>query len=362
MTPEELQGFREKIDAIDDELVKLLTKRAGYVQEVGRRKHLVGAPVFRPEREVAIIERMVAANTGPLTATSIATIWLEIISGCRALERVMRVSYLGPAGTYSEQAVRTLFGHRVDMMPCTTLDEAIREAEAGNVDCALLPVENSTEGTIGRTLDILLRTPLKIAAEISLPIHHSLLQKSGDRSAIRAIAAHPQALAQCQYWLDRHFPGVTRQPVSSNGHAAEMASNDASVAAIAGQLAAQHYGLQSVAERIEDDPNNRTRFAAIGEFTPEACGVDQTSLILSVPDRAGAMVSLIEPLARHGVSMKRFESRPARQGAWEYYFYVDLVGHRNDSNLALALAEIRERAAFFKDLGSYPLFDRLTSK
>jgi len=362
MTPEELQGLRDKIDALDDQLIKLLAERAGYVQEVGRRKHLVNAPVFRPEREVAIIERMVAANPGPLTSSSIAAIWLEIISGCRALERVMRVSYLGPAGTYSEQAVRTLFGHRVELVPCTTFDEAIREAEAGSVDVALLPVENSTEGTIGRTLDILLRTPLKISAEISIPIHHSLLQKNGDRHAVQSIAAHPQALAQCQRWLDEHFPGVKRVPASSNGQAAEMASKDPSIAAIAGQVAAQHYGLQSVAERIEDDPNNRTRFAAVGDFTPEACGVDQTSLILSVPDKAGAVVSLIEPLARHGVSMKRFESRPARQGSWEYFFYVDLVGHRNDSNVALALAEIRERAAFFKDLGSYPLFDRLTEK
>lgn len=362
MTPEELQAFRDKIDAIDDKLIALLSERAGYVQEVGRRKHLVGAPVFRPEREVAIIERMVKANRGPLADQSVATIWLEIISGCRALERVMRVSYLGPAGTYSEQAVRVLFGHRVEMVPCATLDEAAREAEAGSVDCALLPVENSSEGTVGRTLDILLRTPLKISAEMSLPIHHNLLNQDGNRTSVKTIAAHPQALGQCQRWLDEHFPGVVRTPVASNGHAAEMASNDGSIAAIAGSLAAEHYQLKMVAERIEDDPNNRTRFAAVGDFTPDACGVDQTSLILSVPDRAGAMVSLIEPLARHGVSMKRFESRPSRQGAWEYYFYVDLVGHRSDAKVALALAEIRKQAAFFKDLGSYPLFDRLTTK
>lgn len=362
MSSEDLQQLRQKIDAVDDQMMQLLIQRAALVQEVGHVKQQTNAPVFRPEREVSIIERMIAANTSALSPSTIATIWLEIISGCRALERVMRVSYLGPAGTYSEQAVRTLFGHRVELVPCVTLDEAIREAEAGSVDCALLPVENSTEGTVGRTLDIFLRTPLKISAEISLPIHHSLLQKDGDRSAIKSIAAHPQALAQCHRWLDENFPGATRMPVASNGHAAELASKDGSIAAIAGQLAAQHYGLQSVAERIEDDPNNRTRFAAVGEFTPQACGVDQTSLILSVPDKAGAVVSLIEPFARHGVSMKRFESRPARQGAWEYYFYVDLVGHRNDSNVALALAEIRERAAFFKDLGSYPLFDRLTAK
>ena len=361
MSEDNLQRLRQQIDAVDDQLLQLLGKRAGLVQQVGHLKEQTNAPVFRPEREAAIVDRMIAANTSALPAETITAVWLEIISGCRALERVMRVSYLGPAGTYSEQAVRALFGHRVEFVPCVTLDEAIREAEAGSVDCALLPVENSTEGTVGRTLDILLRTPLKITAEISLPIHHSLLQKNGDRAAIKSIAAHPQALAQCHRWLDENFPGVERMPVSSNGHAAQLASEDSSVAAIAGQLAAQRYALLSVAERIEDDPNNRTRFAAVGPFTPEACGTDQTSLILSVPDRAGAVLSLIEPFARHGVSMKRFESRPARQGAWEYYFYVDLVGHRKDSNVALALAEIREQAAFFKDLGSYPLFDRLST-
>ena len=361
MSSDDLQKLRQKIDAVDDQMMQLLIERAGLVQQVGHLKEQTASPVFRPEREASILKRMVAANTSALPEQTITAIWLEIISGCRALERVMRVAYLGPAGTYSEQAVRALFGHRVDLVSCVTLDEAAREAEAGSVDCAVLPVENSTEGTVGRTLDILLRTPLKISAEISLPIHHSLLQKEGKREAIRSIAAHPQALGQCQRWLDENFPGVVRLPVASNGHAAEIASKDPSVAAIAGQLAAQHYGLQSVAERIEDDPNNRTRFAAIGDFTPQACGVDQTSLILSVPDKAGAVVSLIEPLARHGVSMKRFESRPARQGAWEYYFYLDLVGHRQDSNVALALAEIRQRAAFYKELGSYPLFDRLTT-
>ena len=362
MTPEELQGFRSRIDAIDDKLILLLAERAGLVQEVGRRKHLVGAPVFRPEREVDIIERMVAANTGPLTAGSIARIWLEIISGCRALEREMRVSYLGPAGTYSEQAVSVLFGHRVDLVPCATLEEAMREAETGSVDCALLPVENSTEGTVGRTLDILLATPLKISAEISLPIHHNLLSKDGELTQIKQVVAHPQALAQCQHWLDQHLPGVLRLPVASNGHAADMASKDSSIAAIAGQRAAEIYQLKAIEERIEDDPNNRTRFVAVGDFTPDRCGVDQTSLILSVADKAGAVMSLIEPLARHGVSMKRFESRPSRQGSWKYYFYIDLVGHQHDSNLALALAEIKERATFFKMLGSYPLFDRLTEK
>lgn len=360
MSPDDLARLRQGIDAIDDQMLELLGKRAALVQEVGRLKQQTNAPVLRPEREATIIERMIAANKSALPAETINAIWLEIISGCRALEHVMRVAYLGPAGTYSEQAVRALFGHRVELMPCVTLDEAVREAEAGSVDCALLPVENSTEGTVGRTLDILLRTPLKISAEVSLPIHHSLLHKTGERQMVKKISAHPQALAQCHRWLDENFANAERLPVASNGHAAKLAAEDPSIAAIAGQIAGERYGLTAIADRIEDDPNNRTRFAVLGPFEPSACGVDQTSLILSVPDKAGAMLSLIEPFARHGVSMKRFESRPARQSAWEYYFYVDLVGHRNDSNVALALAEIRERAAFFKDLGSYPLFDRLT--
>ncbi len=358
MSSDDLQKLRQKIDAVDDQMMRLLIERAGLVQQVGHLKEQTASPVFRPEREASILKRMVAANTSALPEQTITAIWLEIISGCRALERVMRVAYLGPAGTYSEQAVRALFGHRVDLVPCVTLDEAAREAEAGSVDCAVLPVENSTEGTVGRTLDILLRTPLKISAEVSLPIHHSLLHKTGDRGSIKSIAAHPQALAQCHRWLDENFPGVAQQPVASNGHAAELAAGNPAVAAIAGHIAAEHYGLKALAERIEDDPNNRTRFAVLGNFDPAACGTDQTSLILSVPDKAGAVLSLIEPFARHGVSMKRFESRPARQGTWEYHFFVDLVGHRNDSNVALALAEIRNQAAFYKDLGSYPLFDR----
>lgn len=367
MTPEQLQAFRDQIDAYDDQIIPLLVARSRVVQQVGLNKHKVGAPVFRPEREVAIIERMCEANRalgGPLPDQSIAAIWLEVISGCRALERVMRVAYLGPAGTYSEQAVRTLFGHRVDGMPCASLDEAVALAERGDADAALLPVENSIEGTVGRTLDLFLQTPLKISAEVSIPIHHGLLSRAPDRSSIRRVVAHAQALAQCQRWLRDHLPGVEQVAVSSNGEAARMASEDPSLAAIAGQTAAQHYGLRTLADRIEDDPSNRTRFAAIGHFSPEGCGVDQTSLILSVPDQAGAMLSLIEPMARHGVSMKRFESRPARQRSsadgWEYFFYVDLVGHQSDPAVALALAEIRARASYFKLLGSYPLFDRLT--
>ncbi|MFZ9314544.1 MAG: prephenate dehydratase [Burkholderiaceae bacterium] len=364
---EDLRQLRDRIDAIDDEILRLLVQRASVVQQVGHVKQQSGAPVFRPEREVSILERLCAANRaqgGALPDASIAAIFIEIISGCRALEHVVRVAYLGPAGTYSEQAVRMLFGHRVEGLACASLDEALRMAETGLADIALLPVENSIEGTVGRTLDLLLATPLEICAEVSIPIHHCLLQKNGDKSQIRQVVAHAQALAQCQGWLDRNLPGITQLAVASNGHAAKMAAEDAGLAAIAGQTAATLYGLSSIAERIEDDPSNRTRFAALGRFSPGRCGVDQTSLILSVPDKAGAMLSLIEPLARHGVSMKRFESRPARNlggGAWQYFFYIDLLGHKTDAAVALALAEIQKSAGMFKMLGSYPRFEKLSS-
>nr|UOZ97068.1 P-protein [Cupriavidus sp.] len=362
-----LRPLRDRIDAIDDEIVRLLVQRAEVVKQVGQAKQLSGAPVYRPEREVSILERLCALNRaegGALPDTAIAAIFVEIISGCRALEHVLKVSYLGPVGTYSEQAVRALFGHQVEAIACASLDEALRKAETGLADLALLPVENSIEGTVGRTLDLLLSTPLEICAEVSVPIHHCLLHKTGDLQQVRQVVAHAQALAQCQGWLDRNLPGAARVAVASNGHAAQMAAEDPSLGAIAGQAAAGLYGLTVLAERIEDDPSNRTRFAALGRFSPVGCGLDQTSLILSVPDKAGAMLSLIEPLARHGVSMKRFESRPARNlggGAWQYFFYVDLVGHKTHSSVALALAEIQKTAGMYKLLGSYPLFEKLSA-
>ncbi len=367
MSGEDLRSLRDRIDAIDEDIVRLLVQRAAVVQQVGHVKQQSGAPVFRPEREVSILERLCAANRaqgGGLPDASIAAIFIEIISGCRALEHVLKVAYLGPAGTYSEQAVRQLFGHRVEGLACASLDEALRMAETGLADVALLPVENSIEGTVGRTLDLLLSTSLEVCAEVSIPIHHSLLHKHGDKTQVRQVVAHAQALAQCQGWLDRNLPGIAQLAVASNGHAAKMAADDTGLAAIAGQAAGALYGLSPIAERIEDDPSNRTRFAALGRFSPGRCGVDQTSLILSVPDKAGAMLSLIEPLSRHGVSMKRFESRPARNlggSAWQYYFYIDLVGHKTDTPVALALAEIQKTAGMFKMLGSYPLFEKLSS-
>jgi chorismate mutase/prephenate dehydratase len=354
MSNDKLTPLRARIDAIDKQLLELLNQRAGVAQEVGHVKAANNAPVFRPEREMEVLRNVAERNPGPLADGDVQTIFREIMSACRALEKRVTVAYLGPVGTFSEQAVYQQFGHAVEALPCASIDEVFRAAEAGTADFGVVPVENSTEGAINRTLDLLLQTPLTISGEVSLPVHHSLMTASGTLEGVERICAHPQALAQCQAWLDLHHPAIPRQPVSSNGEAARMASEDRSVAAIAGKLAGEKYNLQVVSAHIQDDPHNRTRFAVIGRLRTAPSGHDHTSLVLSVANKAGAVYNLLAPLARHGVSMTRFESRPARMGTWEYYFYVDVEGHSDDERMVRALTELKENAAFFKVLGSYP--------
>ncbi len=351
---DDLNTLRARIDEVDRRLLEALCERANIVQQVGALKHRSGAPVYRPEREAQIFRSLAERNPGPFSDQALQSVWREIISACRELERRMRVAYLGPPGTFSEMALHAHFGAQVEAVACASIDEVFRGTEARNCDFGVVPVENSTEGAVNRTLDLLLLTPLRIVGEVSIPVHHNLMNRSGDRSVVKRVCAHPQALAQCAGWLDRNLPGIERAPVSSNAEGARLASLDESIAGIAATAAAERYGLTIAAAGIQDDPQNRTRFAVLGDYRCGPSGQDQTSLILSVPDRAGAMHALIEPLARHGVSMKRFESRPARQGQWEYYFYIDLIGHAEDAAVAAALAELRERAAFFKLVGSYP--------
>ncbi len=353
-TDDKLKPLRKQIDAIDAQILELLNQRARIAQQVGHVKAETNAPVFRPEREAQVLRGVGERNPGPLAGADVQTIFREIMSSCRALERRVNVAYLGPAGTFSEQAVYQQFGHAVQTEPCISIDEVFRATEAGTADFGVVPVENSTEGAINRTLDLLLQTSLSISGEVSIPVHHSLMTKTGTMAGVTRICAHSQALAQCQVWLNQHYPEIERQAVASNGEAARLASEDPTVAAIAGEIAGQKYGLAVVSAHIQDDPHNRTRFAVIGRLQPGPSGKDQTSLVLAVPNRAGAVYNLLAPLARHGVSMTRFESRPARLGTWEYYFYVDVEGHAKDDKVALALAELQTQAAFFKLLGSYP--------
>ena len=349
-----LAELRREIDSVDLQIVQLLNRRAGIAQEVGETKKVTGAPVYRPEREAQVIARAQANGQGPLGNAALAAIYREIMSACRELERRQRVAYLGPPGTFSEQALLAQFGSGVDAVACASIDEVFRATEAGTADFGVAPVENSSEGAVNRSLDLMLQSPLRICGEVSVAVRHNLLTLDGAMDGVTRICAHAQALAQCIGWLDRNCAGIERVPVASNAEGARLASLDAHTAAIASEVAADRYGLQTVARGIQDDPNNRTRFAIVGNYECGPCGDDQTSLILSVPDRAGAVHALIEPLARHGVSMKRFESRPARQGTWEYYFYIDIIGHQRDPAVAAALVELKERAAFFKVAGSYP--------
>jgi chorismate mutase/prephenate dehydratase len=349
-----LKPLRERIDALDTQLITLLNQRAAVALEVGEVKKQFDAPVFRPERELQVIERLQALSAGPLEKTHILAIWREIMSASRALEKVIKVAFLGPVGTYSEQAMFSYFGQAVQGLSCQSIDEAFRAVEAGAAEFAMVPVENSTEGAVSRTLDLLLQSPLAIGGEVAIPIHHNLLARHGSLEGLTRVCAHPQALAQCQGWLSAHAPLLERQAVTSNAEAARMAAQDPSIAAIAGDRAAEHYALHTISAMIQDDPHNRTRFVVMGGAPCAPSGTDQTSLILSVKNIPGAVFRMLEPLARHGVSMTRFESRPARSGAWEYYFYIDLEGHRDDPALAAALGELDHTAAFVKILGSYP--------
>jgi chorismate mutase/prephenate dehydratase len=354
-TDNKLKPLREQIDSIDAQILDLLNQRARVAQQVGHVKAETNAPVFRPEREAQVLRSMAARNTGPLDSGDIQIIFREVMSACRALEKRVTVAYLGPEGTFSEQAVYQQFGHAVEALPSASIDEVFRAVEAGTAEFGIVPVENSTEGVINRTLDLLLQTTLSISGELSIPVHHSLMTKTGSMSGITRICAHSQALAQCQVWLNMNYPHIERHAVASNGEAALLASQDATVAAIAGEIAGQKYNLGVVNSHIQDDPHNRTRFAVIGRLQTTPSGKDQTSLVLSVPNKAGAVYNLLAPLAKHGVSMTRFESRPARMGTWEYYFYVDVEGHVHDEKVAKALEELKQNSAFFKVLGSYPL-------
>ena len=354
-----LLSLRVKIDAVDKALLRLLNERAGLAREVGEVKKLEGSVAFRPEREAQVIDGLKSSNPGPLKSSSVSPIWREIMSACRALETPTRVAYLGPAGTFSEEAALGFFGSSIVKVPCASFDEVFHATSAGAADFGVVPVENSTEGVVARSLDLFLTTPLFIVGETSLFVQHNLLRKDDSLLDIQTVCAHPQALAQCHAWLSLHLPRAERRPVASNAEGARLASLDASLAGIASLRAGGEYGLHVVAPAIQDDALNRTRFAVVThpqrQPQPKASGHDCTSLVVSVTNRPGAVHDMLVPLKSHGVSMSRFESRPARSGQWEYYFYIDLQGHPDQPVMAAALKELRAVCTFYKLLGTYPI-------
>lgn len=349
-----LKQHRDAIDSIDAQILELLNQRASHARTIGEIKG--SGVVYRPERESQVLRRIKTLNQGPLSSESVARLFREVMSECLALERPLSIAYLGPEGTFTQLAAIKHFGHAAHTVACGSVDEAFRLVESRAHDYVVAPVENSTEGAVGRTLDLMLASPLHICGEVVLRIHHHLLRRPDDATPVRRVYAHAQALAQCHEWLNKNLPAdVERVSVASNAEAARLASVENGVAAIAGQAAAERYGLDKRAESIEDEPNNTTRFLVLGHQNTGPSGADKTSLIIAAPNRAGALYSLLAPIAAHGVSMTKLESRPARAGLWEYVYFIDLEGHEQDANVVAAIDELRRCAAFVKILGSYPL-------
>ncbi len=355
---EALAALRIQIDSLDQQLLSLLNQRARVAEQVGEIKRAEGSPFFRPDRVAQVIEKIQNANQGPLLNQHVASIWREIMSACLALEAPQRVAVLGPEGTFTEQAAIEYFGSAANLIYCSSFDEVFHATAAGTAQFGVVGIENSTEGAVARTLDLFLRSPVHVVGEVSLLVRHNLLRQVNTLDGVEVVMAHPQALAQCQGWLSDHLPHAERRAVSSNAEGARLAAQNPSWAAIASERAAAQFGLHIVSHAIQDEAYNRTRFAIIclpqTMAMPPASGKDCTSLVVSVPNRPGAVHDLLVPLKNNGVSMTRFESRPAKSGQWEYYFYIDLAGHPTQPHVAAALKELQGLCAFYKVLGAYP--------
>ena len=355
-TQQQLDAIRQSIDELDLELLELISRRARLNQEVARIKAEGGEDTifYRPEREAQLRRALMDANQGPLPDEEISRLFLEIVSACRTLQNKLRVAYLGPEGTYTEAAVHSHFGHSVERAPCASIDAVFHDVESGASHYGVVPVENSTEGVINQTHDLLMGSSLCISGEVALRIHHYLLSNETSLAGVNKIYSHQQSLAQCRQWLLSNCANVEVEALSSNAQAARQAAGESGCAAIAGKVAGEAYGLGVLASNIEDETDNTTRFLVIGARPAEATGDDKTSLLLAAKNRPGALYGLLKPFSDHDVSLTRIESRPSRMGVWEYVFFVDIEGHRSDDSVAKALVEIENHATLFKVLGSYP--------
>ncbi|HEY4972541.1 MAG TPA: prephenate dehydratase [Steroidobacteraceae bacterium] len=353
-----LDALRADIDAVDEQLHQLLNQRAKLAQRAGISKHQDGHTVdyYRPEREAEVLRRALERNPGPLRNEEIVRLFREIMSACLAQEEPLKVAFLGPEGTFTQQALFTHFGHSVRALALSTVDEVFQEVEAGHADFGIVAIENSSEGTITNTLDRFLTSPLHICGEVELRIHHCLMGKMDALPRVLRVCSHSQALAQCRGWLDEHLPEAERVPVASNAEGARRARDEQGSAAIAGETAAEVYGLNILVREIEDRADNATRFLVLGRKLLRPSGADRTTLLLSIGDThsPGTLHRLLEPLARYGISMTRIESRPSRRRKWDYVFFIDIDGHAEDAGVRKALAALKQRASLFRVLGSYP--------
>ena len=353
-----LEQLRAQIDALDEKLQGLINERASLAQSVAsvKRAEEGGEPVFyRPEREAQVLRMVKERNQGPLDAEVIARLFREVMSACLALEQPMKVAFLGPEGTFTHQAVLTHFGHGVTAVPMNAIAEVFREVDAGAANYGIVPVENSTEGVVTHTLDTFMESGLKICGEVELRIHHHLMiGPATRRDSISRIYSHQQTLAQCRKWLDSHMPNAERIAVASNAQAAKRLKDEWNAAAIAGEMAAELYGMEIIHRNVEDRPDNTTRFIIIGKQDTPTSGNDKTSIMASGKNRPGLLYSVLEPFKRHGVNLTRLESRPSRAEKWNYVFFIDFEGHRDDPGVQKLLAELEADSLNIRFLGSYP--------
>ena len=352
---QKLEELRSRIDVLDQQIQDLINERAACARDVASVKLAENkdAHFYRPEREAEILRKISERNQGPMPAEEMVRLFREIMSACLALEKPLEIAYLGPQGTFTQAAAQKQFGHSVNTLAMDGIDDVFREVEAGAADYGVVPVENSTEGVISHTLDLFQGSTLSVCGEVELRIHHHLLVKNSEVKIDRVLA-HQQALAQCRGWLDVNLPHAEHIAVSSNAEAARMASEELAAAAIASDTAAELYGLTILERNIEDKPDNSTRFLVIGRQEVLPSGNDKTSLLISVQNKPGSLYRLLKPMAEHDVSMTRIESRPSRQQMWEYVFYIDVEGHRDDTSVAKALEALKQEAFVVKVLGSYP--------
>jgi chorismate mutase/prephenate dehydratase len=360
ITPEDaLRDLRDQIDAVDQQILDCLSRRARLAQSVAQIKEAhegADAVFYRPEREAQVLDRLVGLNQGPLPDADVELLFREIMSSCRALERRLRVAYLGPEGTYTQEAVIRQFGHAVHTVPLNSIDEVFRDVAAGSCEYGVVPVENSTEGVVSHTLDTLKNAALKICGEVELSIHHHLLVGARTQAdQITRIYAHAQTLGQCRQWLDAHYPGVERVAVSSNARAARMVQIEWNSAAIAGGTAAEIYGLTKISECIEDSPDNTTRFLVLSARAAEPSGHDKTSIVVSMHNKPGALHSLLGVFNEAGIDLTKIETRPSRSQKWNYLFFIDFVGHFQDTSVQQVLQKIEEQSQSLRYLGSYPM-------
>ncbi len=354
---EALDEVRARIDGIDRQIQELIQERARFAGQVGKAKGPLKAAIdyYRPEREAQVMRMVVDRNEGPLSDEVLVRLFREVMSACLAQQEPLKIGFLGPRGTFSEQAVRKHFGHSSHGLPLSSIEEVFEEVESGNADFGVVPVENSGQGTIQSTLDMFLTSSLKICGEVELRVHQFLLSRSGRIEDIERVYSHPQSLAQCKSWLRQNLPEAELTPLASNAEAARRARNADDAAAIAGEAAGHVYGLKSVAGPIEDRPDNTTRFLVLGREYFPPCGNDRTSLLVHVDDQPGALFNLLSPFAANGVSMNRIESRPSHQGRWQYAFFIDISGHVQDRGVADAIAALGAHATRVRVLGSYPV-------